>query len=120
MSRFTFVDVTALGLSVLHERDAHKKLRDLFNNTNAVVNLNKGKLYYDEKLDLEKAVVNSKRTLVMNDDLSPGQDELDLFVDRHAKECNSENTTIERKEEILQVITLVHVIVHLILFTPKS
>ena len=119
MSRFTFVDITALGLSVLHERDAHKKLRDLFNNTNAV-NLNKSKHYYDEKLDLGKAVVNSKRTLVMNDDLSPGQHELDLFVDRHAKECNSENTTTERKEEILQVITLVHVIVHLILFTPKS
>lgn len=105
------MDITASGLSVLREIDALAKLHTRFVSTNRTLNSTANRAFHDEVLVLGDAVVNSKRTLVTNDDSSPGQHELGQFVDRHAKEFNAENTTPERKKEIMQVSTPIRVFV---------
>jgi len=104
------VDITASGLSVLREIDALAKLHTRFVSTNRTLNYRR-RAFHDEVLVLGDSVVNSKQTLITNDDSSPGQHELGQFVDRHAKEFNAENTTPERKEEIMQVSTPIRVFV---------
>lgn len=104
------MDITASGLSVLREIDALAKLHTRFVSTNRTLNYRR-RAFHDEVLVLGDSVVNSKQTLITNDDSSPGQHELGQFVDRHAKEFNAENTTPERKEEIMQVSTPIRVFV---------
>ena len=101
MRRFTFVDITASGLSVLRENDALTRLHQLFMNRNGSLNSKSNRAFHDEVFVLGDDVVNSKQTLVTNDESSPGQHELGQFVDRHVKEFIAENTTPERKEEMI-------------------